>query len=181
VSASQFALPFYPHPLRRNVAEFSHDRRYRYTLWRRAQWQRDGIATGGAGYVAFIGLNPSTADEATDDNTVRRCVRFARDWGLGDMCMLNLFAFRATDPREMQAEAEPVGPDNDEWILRTAKGAQVVVAAWGFNGTYQERDQRVTRMLLDEGVRLYCLGRTKDGDPRHPLYVRADTLPEFYA
>jgi hypothetical protein len=77
----------------------------------------------------FVGLNPSTADEGGDDPTIRRCVGFARDWGYSGLCMTNLFAFRATQPKDMLAQADPVGPNNDETLTRLAKEAKVIVAA----------------------------------------------------
>jgi len=129
----------------------------------------------------FVGLNPSTADEVNDDPTVRRCIRFAKDWGYGGLVMMNAFAFRATDPRVMQAAPDPVGPDNDYWLLEMAKirvrqGA-VIVAAWGNHGVYQNRHQNILRLFQDAGVPLHCLGITKTGYPKHPLYVKADTRP----
>lgn len=144
---------------------FSRCRRWRYTLWR--TWD-DGLP-----YCQFIGLNPSTADEVQDDPTVRRCIRFARDWGYGALCMTNAFAYRATDPALMKAQPDPVGRDNDRWLAEIAAGAGLVVAAWGVHGTHLERDRR----LLDRLGTLHCLGVTQAGHPRHPLYVRADTQP----
>lgn len=85
------------------TAAFSRSRIYRYELWRR--W-----ADGGR-YVNFICLNPSTADEHKDDPTVRKCVKFARTWGYGAMCITNLFAYRATDRSVIKKVADPVGLD----------------------------------------------------------------------
>lgn len=147
----------------RKVAEFSEDRAYRYTLW------RDWI--GGEGYVQFVGLNPSTADELNDDPTIRRCINFAKDWGFAGFCMTNLFAYRATDPAVMKFQLKPIGADNDRWIQDVARGAGLVVAAWGVHGEHHARDIAV-RMLVP-GMK--CLGRTKNGHPRHPLYVASGT------
>jgi hypothetical protein len=92
--------------------------------------------------------------------------------------MLNLFAFRATDPAVMRRAADPVGPDNDELLLRYAGGSSRILAAWGVHGDYGGRDAQVRR-LLDRP--LVCLGKTKQGYPRHPLYVSAATRPvPFY-
>lgn len=121
--------------------------------------------------VAFIGLNPSTADETADDPTIRRCVAFAKRWGYGGLVMLNLFAFRATDPRDMRSAASPVGPENDDHLRAVAAEAALVVAAWGVGGSYFGRDFRVRRLMGDG---LMALGFTKSGQPRHPLYVKAD-------
>lgn len=103
-------------------AEFSPCRRYRYGLYR--GWQL------GTGFAMFVGLNPSTADETADDPTIRRCIAFARAWGYGALFMANLFAYRATNPTEMLAQADPVGPENDATLARLAAQADVVVAAW---------------------------------------------------
>ncbi len=146
-------------------------RAYRYVLWR--GWDRANPA-----YALFVGLNPSTADEGEDDPTVRRCVAYARRWGYGAVCVVNLFAYRAADPRVMKAHPSPVGPDNDRWLLGQAKGAGVVVAAWGAGGTHRGRDQAVTRLL---GGRLSCLRLTRDGHPGHPLYLPRTLGPVPFA
>ena len=88
-------------------ANFSRCRRYRYALWRR--W------APGDDYGLLVGLNPSTADHRRDDPTIRRCIGFARDWGYSGLCVANLFAFRATYPRDLFAADDPVGPRNDAW------------------------------------------------------------------
>lgn len=144
-------------------AEFSPDRVYRYSLWRR--WEQD------APYALFIGLNPSTADEHQDDPTIRRCKRFAADWGYGAFYMANIFAIRATDPKEMLAHPKPIGIDNNVWLQNLARKAGVIVCAWGTHGSHRNRNKEV-ELLLD-AHRLMCLGTTKDGHPRHPLYIKA--------
>ena len=151
-------------------AYFSPCKQYRYALWR--MW--GGIT----GYAMFVGLNPSTADATTDDRTVRRCIGFARAWGYSGLCMTNLFAFRATDPRIMQAEADPIGPDTDAWLCDTASQASLVVAAWGVHGVHRGRDRAVLRLL--EGYPLMCLGLTRDGNPRHPLFMPNYAKPMPY-
>ncbi|MBK8133391.1 MAG: DUF1643 domain-containing protein [Gammaproteobacteria bacterium] len=144
---------------------FSPCRTYRYALWR--EW------IGGEGYAMFVGLNPSTADETQDDPTIRRCIAFAKGWGYAGLCMTNLFAFRATDPKDMKAAADPVGPENDAHLLALANEAGVIVAAWGVHGTYGGRHNAVREML----PALHCLALTKDGHPRHPLYLRKTLTP----
>ena len=146
-------------------------RTYRYVLWRE-------VAAGRPGYALFVGLNPSTADETADDPTVRRCADFARRWGYGALGLANLFAYRATDPAVLKAAAAPVGRGNDRWLARLAAGAGVVVAAWGVHGAFAGRDRAVAA-LLGEG--LSCLGVTKGGHPRHPLYVRRTVVPAAWA
>lgn len=143
-------------------------RRYRFELWRR--W-----AAGP--YINFIGLNPSTADETADDNTIRRCIGFAQYWGYNALCMTNIFAFRATDPADMKAEFLPVGDGNDETLVRIASRAELVIAAWGVHGAHLDRAADVMRLIPN----LRCLGRNRDGSPKHPLYLRADSMPEAYS
>lgn len=140
--------------------------KYRYML--RRVWDRKKPV------CLFIGLNPSTADATEDDPTIRRCVRFADDWGYGTLMMGNLFAFRATDPKQMISAINPVGPLNDRWLKEIAKGCGIVVAAWGNNGSLNARDHEVRRMMP---VQMHHLGLTKNGQPRHPLYLKADTKP----
>lgn len=146
-------------------ASFSPCRIYRYELWR--SWN-----TGGK-VCMFIGLNPSTADESKDDPTIRRCIRFAQDWGYDELCMTNLFAFRATDPKVMKAAPSPIGPDNDATLLRLSTNAAVVVAAWGVHGDHRDRARQVLGMIPN----LTALRLTKDGTPSHPLYLPANLSP----
>lgn len=143
----------------RTSASFSPCRTYRYELWR--EW------AGGTDYVVFVGLNPSTADEAEDDATIRRCIGFAKAWGYGALCVANLFAYCTRWPQVMKAAPDPVGPDNNQRLLTTAAQAAVVVAAWGTEGTHLGRDAEVRELL----PRLHCLRLTKHGHPAHPLYL----------
>lgn len=145
----------------------SHCGTYRYQLAR--TWD-DALPA-----ACFIMLNPSTADAVKDDNTVRRCLSFARAWGCGELVVVNLFAYRATDPAALKTAADPVGPGNDDHIVRAARAAGRVVAAWGVHGTYKGRDAAVAALLAAHSVPLLCLGTTRDGRPRHPLYVRGGT------
>lgn len=146
-------------------ATFDVARVYRYRLWR--TWD----AT--LPRCVFIGLNPSTADEQVLDPTLRRCVDFARRWGCGRLDMLNLFALRSTDPEGLRTVTDPVGPENDRHLLEATREAEVVVAAWGAHEMALQRAKQVRRLL--GAVPFECLGLTKSGQPRHPLYVRAET------
>jgi hypothetical protein len=160
-------------------ATFSPCRTWRYCLWRR--WRDHGIfdiadtrvGDDNQDVVAFIGLNPSTADESEDDPTIRRCIGFAKSWGFGGIAMLNLFAFRATDPKDMKAAIEPVGPWNDEAIRRVTRTCRSTICCWGAHGSYRYRDAHVRSLLYRKSC--YCLGRTNAGHPKHPLYLKADT------
>lgn len=149
-------------------AMFSEDRVYRYALWR--VWAAE------RGYVLFIGLNPSTADETKDDPTVRRCIGFAKQWGYGGLCMANLFAYRATKPADMRRANQPEGSENNETLKNLANTAGIVVAAWGTNGPFRGRDKRIRAMITG----MYCLGVTKEGHPKHPLYVPYDTKLKIF-
>lgn len=149
-------------------ATFDESREYRYTLWRR--WgDFDGDNS-----VAFIGLNPSTADEKTNDRTVSRCIRFARDWGFSGMWILNLFAYRATYPEDMKRHSSPVGPGNDTAIVEVASKVKLVIAAWSHHGSHLGRADAV-RKLLDGVCELHVFGLNKDGSPKHPLYLPCDS------
>jgi hypothetical protein len=140
---------------------------YRYRLTR--------VWDTALGSACFIGLNPSTADATTDDPTIRRMCGFAREWGCGGIEVVNLFGFRATEPADMLAAADPVGPQNDSYIRRAAEQCFPVVASWGVNGTFRGRDEAVKRILLKVGVAVSALKLTKQGHPSHPLYLPADT------
>lgn len=164
---------------RRNLsgAHFSPCRTYRYALWR--TWDAE------SGHVMFIGLNPSTADETADDPTIRRCIAFAKAWGYGGVYMLNLFALRATDPKDMLRAKDPDGPENLNWLAEYHERAGKTIAAWGVHGSHRYQDFTVSRLprvgphakSRYVGDDLWCLGRTKDGYPRHPLYVKGDVEP----
>ena len=157
---------------------FSEDRVYRYTLWR--DFECDDIFQPPRffnSFVQFIGLNPSTADENNDDPTIRRCIQFAKDWGYGSFCMTNLFAFRATDPRVMKLHKWPIGADNTNQIMDVAGEAGLIVAAWGRDGSHMGRGEQVLSALASIGKSVYHLGLNGDGTPKHPLYLRGDTMP----
>ena len=139
-------------------AMFSPCKRYRYMLWR--SWNTKPK-------LVWIMLNPSTADQRVDDPTIRRCISFAYNFGYGGIYILNLFAFRATSPKQMKMEADPVGPENDEWLLNYKK--HDILLAWGNHGKFMDRDQKALEIL--KGARLFCLKLTGDQQPAHPLYL----------
>ena len=149
-------------------AVFDPSRTYRYSLYR--EW-------GDPSHKAtFIMLNPSTSDETHLDPTVTRCCGYARRWGYGAIEVVNIFAYRSTDPKGLLAVADPVGEENDQYILAAVEDAALVVAAWGVHGALQDRG-RIVRELLADRCALTCLGRTRAGHPRHPLYLRRDAVP----
>jgi hypothetical protein len=145
---------------------------YRYALWR--IWDQSKPRP------IFIGLNPSTADAENDDPTIRRCINFAKAWGGGGVIMLNLFAYRSTKPEGLHKVSDPIGPDNNKWLdFYTSKSNSVIIAAWGAgvkSSPIEQRDKHVLNRLT-KYHQLYHLGLTKEGYPRHPLYVKGTTLP----
>jgi len=150
-------------------AEFSVCRRWRTLLWRRWDEARP-IAN-------FLMLNPSTADETVLDPTCARARDYAERWGYGTLLVTNVFAWRATDPGEMRAAANPVGKGNDTAILRAARKAQLVVCAWGNHGAHLERSGAVLRLLRGAGVALHVLRLNAGGEPAHPLYLPGRLRP----
>ncbi len=153
----------------KSTADFSPDRIYRYALER---WWAEGP------YCNFLMLNPSTADAVQPDNTVTRCINFARSWGYAGLVVTNIFALRSTKPEALLHHADPVGPGNDIKILLAANMAGLVVCAWGNDGKINGRGEQVIKMLRANSISLHCLGKTKAGHPKHPLYLRADTKPK---
>lgn len=150
---------------------------YRYWLGR-DWWQRGvGQQNVGPDLLTFVMLNPSTADGTVDDNTIRRCIRFAQREGCTRLHVMNLYALIATDPDELLTHPDPVGIGNDA-LLRDAAGQHTryrTVVAWGANKMVTpERIAVLTDASTAAGTTLWCLGTTKSGAPRHPLYVRAD-------
>jgi hypothetical protein len=153
----------------------STDRRYRFSLERRTGFNQRRCL--------FIMLNPSTADEETDDPTIRRCMGFARDWGYGWLDVANLFPFRATSPKAMKAaypDPDEVTLENGRALGAAAREAGLIVAAWGNHGAFAGRSASVLKVLgmFDP---IYCLGMTKAGQPKHPLYLPKDTKPVLIA
>lgn len=153
-------------------AVFSLDRRYRYLLWR---WWEPAKP-----WCMVIGLNPSTADETTDDPTIRRCIRFAEREGCGGLLMTNIYALRSTDPKLLRISKSPIGPKNDDYLMEAAKHASVVIAAWGADQMAGDRGREVADLLAGAGIDIGCLGKTKSGAPKHPLYLRKDTPLEVW-
>lgn len=148
----------------RSSAIISDCGRFRYGLTRR--WSEGPIAL-------FIMLNPSTADAEADDATIRRCRSFSKREGCGALRVENLFAFRATDPDEMFRHAQTAVGATDRYIREAVEQADgPIIAAWGSDKRAQKRAAVVMDMLADLGALPMCLGITKSGAPRHPLYVK---------
>ncbi|PJE01153.1 MAG: hypothetical protein CK429_35680 [Mycobacterium sp.] len=156
----------------RSTAQFSADRRYRYRLGRR--W-------GPGPALMFVSLNPSTAGEHINDATIRRDIRFARGFGYDALSALNLYAVRSTDPKAIACVDDPVGPDNDAYLDAAAPEHELIVFAWGFGAQAQRARAvatRIWRICRATGGTVAVLGWTQGGQPRHPLYMRADTQLE---
>jgi hypothetical protein len=148
-------------------AILSSTKTYRYSLWR--EWNPH------APKVGFVMLNPSKANEWVDDPTIRRCISFARFWGYGSLEVMNLFAYRTTHPCELCEVPDPIGAENDFYLISLRQRVQQIILAWGNWGTLYNRNQEVIKLLGAEQV--YCLGFTKLGNVRHPLYLKSDTMP----
>lgn len=148
-------------------AEISECGLYRYTLYR--------IWDESKPFMVFIGLNPSTADAVKNDPTITRCIKRAHNGGFGGLYMLNLFAFRATKPKDMLNAKDPIGPDNDVWLDKIIQQAGLVVAAWGDDGNHMARSS----VIIDRYQNLHCLLLNKSGEPRHPLYVPMSIQPKL--
>lgn len=165
---------------------------YRYTLTRdlrplvAARTEVPGFV--GTGRVVFVMLNPSTADETVDDPTIRRVMRFGAAHGFAELIVVNLFAVRATDPALLLSFDSPIGADNAVVIEDAFAASDAIVFAWGaWHSANNARRHGIAIPRLNvEGIAKrsgkapMCLGKTKDGSPRHPLYVAASTRLEAY-
>lgn len=143
-------------------AVISDDGKYRYRLWR--------IWDDSKPLVLWIMLNPSTADHSINDPTITRCIGFTKNWGYGGMFVGNLFAYRATDPRELHCQRDPYGPDNSHHVWQMIKECETVVCAWG-----NYRNANGNLYQLSSLLNLRCLGVNKNGSPKHPLYMKSDS------
>ena len=142
---------------------------FRYELGRR--WDAGPL-------LEFIMLNPSTADADVDDPTIRRCIAFAKQWGYGALVVRNLYAYRATDPTELANAADPIGPENRDYLTRT--DADCTIAAWGAHpaavGWWNGYPFGWQRTVIQRPA-LFCLGTNANGSPKHPLYVPSSRTP----
>ncbi len=157
-------------------AKFSECGKYRYLLTR--EW---GVGPS----CVFVMLNPSKADALNDDPTIRKCVGFAKGLHCGSLWVVNLFAARATDPKDLLGIDDPVGLENHRFVMEAVDHAEqeggVIVCAWGAHGGYMGQDETMYGWLLGYDPSLVmCLGRTKQGFPRHPLYLPYATPLERY-
>lgn len=159
--------------LRDSWAVYSDCMAYRYCLIR--------VWDASLPKVSFVMLNPSTATEVQNDPTVERCERRARAMGFGAFQVANIFAYRATDPKDMRRAGDPIGPENDSAILNAAAWADQTICAWGTHGAHLGRGAQVCALLRNQGHALFHLGLTKDGAPKHPLYIGYAVAPTEWA
>lgn len=155
-------------------AAYSPDGVYRYELVRR--W---GSADGPL--LRWVLLNPSTATETVLDPTLRRCRAYTIRVGFPGMVIHNVFGLRSTDPKLLYRHPDPVGPDTDRWLANPGEPiAPVTVVGWGAHARLADRAAAVTALLQAADVRLVCLGVTRGGFPRHPLYLPASRTFEVF-
>ena len=144
---------------------------YRYLLSR--DW---GLFGQSNLQIAWIMLNPSIADAHIDDPTIRRCKAFSELWGYGRLVVVNLYALRSPEPKKLLTHTDPLGPQNEEYIRMAVRESQLVVAAWG---AFKLGVPQSIKPILRSN-NLWCLGTTKYGHPKHPLYVKSSTQRETY-
>jgi len=149
-------------------AIFSDDRKYRYVLIR--GWDNNKPS------LMIISLNPSTADEKRNDPTIRRCIGFAKKWRYGKLFVTNLFAFRATNPRDLFNSKNPVGDKNDYWIKKLSKRVNKIVLAYGNHGKFKDRHNEILKIIKTP----YCIKKSKNNMPMHPLYLKYTDDPIEY-
>lgn len=147
-----------------NGAIFDRSQTYRYSLWR--SWSK-------APKIGFVMLNPNRADANLNDPTIRRCIGFAQAWGYGGLEVVNLFAYRAKTPQLLKQAKDPIGKDNDRYLITLPQRVEKIVLAWGNWGSLWGRDRAVIQLFDQQEI--YCLGQTKAGQPCHPLYLKRDT------
>ncbi len=120
----------------------------------------------------FIGLNPATTN---DNPTIRSCVRLANGMGYGAIEVVNIFGWRATDPDELPLQVDPIGPLNERTIAAAIVRCDVVICAWGASAMAARQSIFLTRLIRSCHPAAYCLGTTKSGAPKHPLYLKSGT------
>ncbi|MFZ1744765.1 MAG: DUF1643 domain-containing protein [Nitrospirales bacterium] len=151
----------------------------KYRYWLERKWSA-------APPLVFIMLNPSTADASVDDPTIRRCCHFAKREGAGGLIVVNLFAYRATDPKELDgadimagnAVGKYAGSENTQNIGMAMLAAMIngrpVVCAWGSSKHAPKMADRIKARAKDFEIGLVCFKINKDGQPKHPLYVSGE-------
>lgn len=134
-----------------------------YRYWLKRQWNF------GENFVCWVMLNPSTADEKSDDPTLKKCIGFSKKWGFDGLIVANLFGFRSTDPEGLKSWLDPVGKHNDCLALFSMSQCSKIICAWGNHGSYLNRQHEFHEIALPYSQKLYCLGKTNSGHPKHPV------------
>jgi hypothetical protein len=167
-----FVTDRHEHTAGTDQAAFSPCRSYRYGLTRR--WASGPTA-------CWVMLNPSKADAFKADPTIKRVIGFTQRIGCGGLVVVNLYALRSTKPDALWTHPDPIGPLGEQFLRSNANSRTLTIAAWGAHGARNGRGQQVADMLADAGLRVWCLGTTANGQPKHPLYVKGDTPLVPYA
>lgn len=128
----------------------------------------------------FVMLNPSTADAEVDDATIRSCIRLSKSLSYGSFEVVNLFAYRATDPHALKLAADPIGPNNDNCIEAAIGRCDLAICAWGAHQFAERRAKEVRSTIRRYRPAVFCLGKTKAGAPKHPLYIKTGTPLETF-
>lgn len=159
-----------PHGVREAV--YSSCEKYRYSLT--VEW-------GDGRRLLYVMLNPSKATELANDPTIERCERRARQLGYGSFRVVNLFGLRETSPKRLKKARKPEGLGNTDHLSKAVQWSDDILAAWGVHGGHLDQGPKVETLLRRGNQALLCLGLTKAGHPRHPLYVSYSTQPEIWA
>jgi hypothetical protein len=146
--------------------------KYRYLL--RRTWDH------GKPRALIIMLNPSTADAEVDDPTIRSCARLTRELGYGSFEVINLFGLRAPDPAELEKSVDPIGARNADVGDAAINRCDIVICAWGAHPMARPRGDTMISWVKGWKPAAYCFGITKNGAPKHPLYVKSGTQLQVY-
>lgn len=130
--------------------------------------------------VLFAMLNPSTADAEIDDATIRSCVRLSKGLGYGSFEVVNLFGLRATDPVALMHASDPIGPGNERAVIAAIMRCDTVICAWGAHPMAARKSTFLLGHIRSRRPAAYCLGKTKAGAPKHPLYIKSGTPLEVF-
>ncbi|MEH6667760.1 MAG: DUF1643 domain-containing protein [Psychrobacter sp.] len=156
------------------AATISNCNLYRYNITRKWNLEGDNL-------VSFIGLNPSTADASKDDPTLLRCINFSKSLGFDGMILVNLFAYRSTSPKAMKEFINPIGEENDAYIIDAIMQTNKTILCWGNHGVHKSRDIEIHNLIRTYRELNFCFGKTLSNQPRHPLYLSRNTpLERFY-
>ena len=146
--------------------------KYRYLL--RRAWDH------GQPRALFVMLNPSTADASVDDPTIRSCIRLCRAMNYGSFEVVNLFAWRATDPRDLEKSPAPIGPDQEKITLAAISRCDLPILAWGAHKMARGKGNHLASLVRSYRPAVFCFGKTRSGEPKHPLYIKTGTPLETY-